>query len=177
MELKIHGSNVEITNAIKDYIFEKIGKLDKYIEHPEDVHANIAVRVKGDDQIIEVTIPIKRFILRAEETHTDLYAAIDLVSEKLERQIKKQKAKMHGKTNKEHLGDFFAQINSKEEESDLNTVVKRKAIELKPMHEEEAILQLELLGHEFFVFKEAQSGSICVLYKRKDGNYGVIKTN
>ena len=179
MEFKIHGSNIEVTDAIKEYVIEKVGKLDKYLENPDSVHANVSLRVKGVAQTIEITIPVKKFILRAESTEKDLYSAIDMVVDKLERQIKKQKSKMNSKAHKEHLGDFFAVFDIEDLRKELNNedVVKRKEIELKPMSEDEAMLQLEMLGHEFFVFKEVESDSICVMYRRKDNNYGVIKTN
>lgn len=173
--MNIRGSKVKITEAIHDYVTEKIGKLDKYFENPEDVTATILVKVKGKDQTVEVTMPVKKFILRAEETHTDLYAAIDLVSEKLERQIRKNKTRMKKKINKDSL-DFNMDFKVEKEEDETGKIVKRKQIETKPMSEEEAILQMNLLGHTFFVFQNIDTNEIDVLYRRNDGDYGLIET-
>lgn len=178
MKFNIRGNKVEVTDAIKNYIETKIGKLDKYFENPEEVTANIVIRVRGTEQIVEVTIPAKKMILRGEENHKDLYAAIDLVTDKLERQIRKNKTRMHHKHNKVNMMDFIVDFEiEKDEVPEEETIVKRKQIEMKPMSEEEAILQMNLLGHEFFIFNEVNTGSTCVLYKRKDGNYGIIETN
>lgn len=169
----IRGEKVIITEPIKEYIYNKIGRLEKYLVDSKNVSVKVLVKVRGIDQIIEVTIPLKGVILRAEENHKDLYAAIDLVSEKLERQIRKNKTKMH-KINRDILKEF--KVDDKIEENN-RLVVKRKEIEMKPMTEEEAILQMNLIDHDFFVYKEVGTGIICVLYKRKDNNYGLIKTS
>ncbi len=174
MKFNIRGNKLEVTKPIKEYIEEKIGKLNKYFENPEDIKANVVVRVHGIDQIVEVTIPVKKLILRAEDRNKDLYSAIDLVVEKLERQIRKNKTKMQKKnlrTKITELKNDFEEIIEKEKK-----VVKRKKLEMKPMDEEEAILQMELLDHEFFVYEDSESGDICILYKRKDGDYGLIDT-
>jgi putative sigma-54 modulation protein len=178
MIFNIHGNKVKITEPIRDYIEEKIGKLDRYFGKPQSLPVNVQVRVKGIEQTIEVTIPTKHIIIRAEDSHKDLYAAIDLVSEKLERQIRKNKTRMSKKKVKSHFEDFNVnyEVESDEEISN-NKIVKRKTLDIKPMCEEEAILQMDLLGHEFFVFKHAETLEMCVLYRRKDGNYGLIRTN
>ena len=111
MKMNIRGSKIKITDAINDYIENKIGKLDKYLEEPDNITANVVVKVKGKDQTVEVTIPMKKLILRAEDTHNDLYAAIDLVSEKLERQIRKNKTRMKKKVSKD-LIDFKVDFKS-----------------------------------------------------------------
>ena len=172
MKFNIHGSKVKVTPSIKSYIEEKIGKLDKYFEDPESIAANVVVRVRGVDQIVEVTIPVKKAILRNEEANSDLYAAIDLVSDKLERQIRKNKTRMKKKAKTIDYG--FADFDIAKDETDTNKIVKRKVIDNKPMSEEEAILQMNLLGHEFFVFENIDSHTTSVLYRRKDGNYGLI---
>lgn len=175
MKFNIHGKKVEVTEPIKKYIEEKIGRLDKYLESPEDVTATVVVRIRGIEQIVEVTMPIRKVILRAEESHNDLYAAIDIVSEKLERQIRKNKTRMSRRNTKgESLGFNLAFEEPKEEEE--ATIVKRKEVEMKPMSEEEAILQMGLLGHDFFVFLNVETNTVDVLYKRKDGNYGIMIT-
>lgn len=175
MKIQIRGNKVKITNAIDTYIQEKIGRLDKYLENPDEVTANVLVSVRGKDQTVEVTIPVKKFILRAEDTHTDLYAAIDLVSDKLERQIRKNKTRMKKKVNKEYV-DFNIDFKVEKEEEEKGKIVKRKEIETKPMSEEEAILQMNLLGHSFFVFENMDTNRINIVYRRKDEDYGIIDT-
>ena len=176
MKFNIRGNKVEITEPIKKYVEEKIGRLDKYFENPGSLTANVLVRIRGIDQIVEVTIPAKKMILRGEERNKDLYAAIDLVSDKIERQIRKNKTRMQKKATKPSMIDFNMNFEAEENEPE-ETVVKRKKIEMKPMSEEEAILQMNLIGHDFFVFKDADTGEVCILYKRKDGGYGMIETN
>ena len=177
MKFNIRGDKLEVTNAINDYVESKIGKLDKYFKD-EEIEANIVVKVRGNKQIIEVTVITDNFILRSEEEHDDLYAAIDLVIDKLERQLRKNKTKLKKQNinNKYKEFNFDYEVIEDEEEKD-NKIVKRKTIDTKPMDEEEAILEMELLGHNFFVFKDMDSDSVKVLYKRKDGNYGIIETN
>lgn len=171
MKLTIRGDKLVVTDAIRSYIEEKLAKLDKYFENPEDLSANIVVRTRGIEQIIEVTIPIKKAILRGEESHKDLYAAIDKVADKLERSIRKNKTKI--KRRKVESMDVFLDFET-EEESD-NKIVKRKQINNKPMSEEEAILQMEMLDHSFFIFENTETNNVSVIYKRKDDSYGLIE--
>ena len=172
MKYLIRGEKVQVTDSIKDYIQEKLSKMDKYLDNPENVEAKILIKVKGVEQRVEVTIQTKGYFLRAEEAHSDLYAAIDLIIDKLERQFRKYKTKLLDKSRQENIQDSFDIEEAVEEE-----IVKRKKIYLKPMDEEEAIVQMELLGHTFFVFKNIETDTICVIYKRHDGNYGLIETN
>lgn len=172
MKINIHGNKLEVTEAIKSYILEKLGKLDKYFENPEEITASVALRVRGEAQIVEITIPIKKAILRCEETNKDLYASIDFAIDKLERQIRKNKTKL--KRHKERYIEMSEFEVPKDEEEETK-VVKRKLVEVKPMSEEEAILQMDLLGHTFFVFKDIEDGTTKVVYKRKDENYGIIE--
>ena len=174
MRIDIRGDKVKITEAIKSQIEEKLGKLDQYFENPEELKAYVVVRVRNKEQIIEVTIPTPKFTLRAETSEEDLYTAIDLTMDKLERQIRKNKTKMRRKFKDVLQYEMMMDITEDEEES---SIVKRKAIELRPMDEEEAILQMELVDHDFFVFKNVDTESVSVLYKRKDGSYGIINTN
>lgn len=174
MKLNIRGSKIEITDAIKSYLEGKVQKLDKYFENPEEINANIVVKTKGIDQTVEITIPIKKAILRVEESNKDLYSSIDLAVDKLERQIRKNKTKIKQKNNREKF-DLFIDFEVEEVEENPETIVKRKSIDMKPMSEEEAILQMDLLGHEFFIFKDSDTDTNAVLYKRKDGNYGIIE--
>ena len=173
MKFNIRANKLELTNSIKDYVESKIGKLNKYFESPEDISANVVIRTDGIDDIIEVTIPIKKAVLRAEAANKDLYAAIDLVLEKLERQIRKNKTRMRNRNTKE-IESMFVEFEVTEEEALENKIVKRKVIDTKPMDEEEAILQMNLLGHDFFVFKNIETDDISVIYRRKDSNYGII---
>lgn len=174
MKFNIRGNKIDVTPAIKSYIEEKIGRLDKYLETPEDITATVVIRVRGNEQIVEVTIPMHKVILRGEQSHSDLYAAIDIVSDKMERQIRKNKTKLRKQKN--NFVEFNVDFEIDKEENDDKSVVKRKVIEMKPMDEEEAILQMELIGHEFFVFKDIHNNNVSVLYKRKDGDYGIIET-
>ena len=174
MKYNIHGSKVKVTPSIKSYIEEKLGKLDKYFENPDSITSNVVVRIRGLEQIVEVTIPVKGITIRNEEANSDLYAAIDLVVDKLERQIRKNKTRIKKKVKVEVTDFGFIDFKVSKEESDTNKIVKRKTIDNKPMSEEEAILQMNLLGHEFFVFENIDSHTTSVLYRRKDGNYGII---
>ena len=171
MNINIRGDKIEVTDSIRNYVKEKLARLDKYFDEPNKIDAHILIRVKNNEEIIEVTIPTSKYTLRAEEKNADLYAAIDLVVDVLERQIRKNKTKLNKHRSDDLTG--FAFVESDEEEIN-ESIVKRKNIETKPMSEEEAILQMELLGHDFFVFKNVDEECISVLYKRKDGNYGII---
>ena len=172
MKFNMRGSKITITDAIRSYIETKIGRIDKYFENPDDMTANVLIKESGVEQKIEVTIPIKSTILRGESANKDLYAAIDLVVEKLERQIRKNKTRMH-KINKDVVAEFIDFEVSKEETEE-ETIVKRKTIEMKPMNEEEAILQMNMLGHDFYIFKNSDTDEVAVVYKRKDNQYGII---
>lgn len=174
MELNIRGDKVTVTKSIKDYIVDKMSRLDKYFEQNKNIKATIIIRVKNDEQIIEVTVPTNKFTLRAEEKHTDLYAAIDLVVDKLERQIRKNKTKLNNKYKNIIELDINTDFDIEDTEEEDLKIVKRKNIDSKPMDEEEAILQMELLNHDFFVFKNVDEECVSVMYKRRDGNYGII---
>ena len=173
MRIDIRGDKVKVTDAIKSYVNEKIGRLDRYFENPVEMKAYVVIRVRNKDEIIEVTVPSSKFTLRAEVSDNDLYAAIDKVSDKLERQIRKNKTRLR-KQFKEVLR--FEMENEEVEEND-SIVVKRKQVELRPMSEEEAILQMELVDHNFYLFKNSETDKISVLYKRNDDSYGIIEEN
>lgn len=176
MRYNIRGEKVEITSAIRSYIEDKIGKLDKYFENSSDLDANVVIKVRGKEQKIEITIPAMHYTLRSEESHDDLYAAIDLTVDKLERQIRKNKTKINSRIKRNVIQNFEMDLEDNFEE-DNSSVIKRKKIDMKPMDEEEAVLQMNMLGHSFFVFKNIDTNSVCVLYLRKDGSYGIIETN
>ncbi len=176
MEIIIHGDKIKITKAMREYMEEKLEKLDKYLENSENIRANVRVKVNGHEQTVEITIPLKSFILRSEETKEDFYAAVDKTIDKLERQIRKNKTKLMSRQSKPSYDFNFANFEVEEEEKEERKIVKRKSIEVKPMTEEEAILQMELLGHEFYMFKDADTDKPAVVYKRKDENYGIIES-
>lgn len=171
MELSIRGDKITVTKSIKDYVEEKMERLDKYFDNASNIKASVIVRVKNNEQVIEVTVPTSKFTLRAEEKHADLYAAIDLVIDKLERQIRKNKTKLNDKYKNVMQFDFPVE---QDEDAEEPKIVKRKNIDSKPMDEEEAMLQMELLNHDFFVFKNVEEECVSVMYKRKDGNFGII---
>ena len=173
MEILIRGDKLKITEAINAYVVEKLKKLEKYIENNDTVRATVVLKVKNHDQKVEVTIPLKKFILRAEESREDVYAAIDVVVDKIERQIRKNKTKLQSKKIRESR-DFNTEFIDDEEND--TKVVKRKKIEVKPMSEEEAIIQMELLGHSFYLFKDSSTLKPTLVYKREDNNYGLIET-
>lgn len=171
MRFNIHGKNIEVTDPIKGYIESKIGRIEKYFKDT-DLEAVVNLRVRGKEQIVEVTIPANKMVLRAEEKHNDLYAAVDLVSDKLERQIRKNKTKAR-KNLKQTIVFTDFEVDASEDVD--NSIVKRKVVDTKPMSEEEAILQMELIGHDFFLFKNDKTNELCVVYKREDGGYGILE--
>lgn len=181
MKFNIRGENVEVTGAIRDYVEKKIGKLERYFDTPPTSEVHVNLSVYNDKQRIEVTIPMTNLLLRGEVEHTDLYAAIDLVVDKLERQIRKYKTKVNRKARQEGAPKhIFAEmekeaVNQKAAESDEIEIVRTKRFNLKPMDSEEAVLQMDLLDHSFFVFTNAVSGDTNVVYRRKDGKYGLIE--
>lgn len=174
MKYNIRGHKMETTESIKEYVQAKLSKLDKYFENSNDIEAVVLTKIDGRNQTIEVTIPTKHFTLRNEESNEDLYAAIDKVVDKLERQIRKNKEKINSRINKTIINDFAYDLEDEYEENE--TIVKRKSVELKPIDEEEAIIQMEMLGHSFFVYKDVHTEKVCIIYKRKKGNYGIIET-
>ncbi|MFD2638993.1 ribosome hibernation-promoting factor, HPF/YfiA family [Piscibacillus salipiscarius] len=184
MNYNIRGENIEVTNAIREYVEKKIGKLERYFDTTPTSDVNVNLSVHNDGQRIEVTIPMTDLLLRAEVGHADLYAATDLVVDKLERQIRKYKTKVNRKARQagapKHVfaeleREAAVAVNEEAEEEDIQ-IVKKKRFDLKPMDEEEAVLQMDMLGHNFFVFENAETGETNVVYKRNDGKYGLIET-
>ncbi|MGM9933510.1 MAG: ribosome hibernation-promoting factor, HPF/YfiA family [Clostridium sp.] len=173
MKVTVIAKNIELTQALKEIVQKKISKLEKYFE--VEVEAKATLSVQKSRQIIEVTIPFNGAILRGEESTEDMYKSIDLVEDKLERQIRKQKTRLSRRNN----GSLkFVAINDGRLDSigeDEGSLVKVKKFGVKPMNSEEAILQMDLLGHNFFVYQDAESSKVNVVYKRKDGNYGLLE--
>lgn len=174
MKVNIVAKNIEVTPALRDIVEKKISKLDKYFG--PSVEAKAILTVEKNRQIFEVTIIFNGVILRREESSDDMYKSIDIVVEKLQRQVRRQKTRLSRKNSGGSLRypDFISE-NIAEEEGEAAKIVKTKNFGVKPMSQEEAMLQMELLGHSFFVYEDANSNSINVLYKRKDGNYGLIE--
>ena len=174
MKITIRGDKIKITDSMKEYIEEKLSKLNKYLKDSDNVNANVVVKVKNINQILEITIPLKNIILRSEESQDDFYKAVDKTIDKLERQIRKNKTRLskHAKVSKE----IYFEENTNNDLEDNDKIIKRKKIEVKPMNEEEAVLQMELLGHEFYMYLDSDKDKYCVVYKRKDGGYGVLES-
>jgi putative sigma-54 modulation protein len=170
MKVQVRGRNIEVTGALKDYVEKRLGKLDKYLDNLGDAQVTLAV-VK-DSHRIEVTIPINGMILRGEEATGDMYASTDMVVEKLEKQIEKYKGRLIRRVGKGGAEGKTAPLN---EEEYRPRVVRTKRFAIKPMGVDEAVLQMNLLGHSFFVFSNSETEQVNVVYKRKDGNYGLIE--
>lgn len=176
MNYNIRGENIEVTDAIRDFIEKKISKLERYFDTPPTSNVHVNLSVYNEEQEIEVTIPMTGLLLRAEEQHTDLYAAIDLVVDKLERQIRKHKTKVNRKfRQKDSMQPIFTVAGNEQDEDNEIEIVRTKRFNLKPMDSEEAILQMDMLGHAFFVFTDAETNATNVVYRRRDGKYGLIE--
>lgn len=175
MKITLRGKNIEITEAIEEKVSEKLSKLDKYFIVSENVEAKVLVRTYPYGQKIEVTIPTECVLLRAEVVDQDLYNAIDLVIDKLEGQIRKYKTRLNRKSKDNKLAFNLASIEPLEEEEE-DVLVKTKTITPKPMDMEEAIMQMELIGHSFFVYRDTETDAISIVYRRNDGDYGLIET-
>lgn len=173
MKITVTGKNIEMTTALKSTVEKKISRLEKYFN--PDVEAHVTLSVQKTRQIIEVTIPFNGVLLRGEESNEDMYTSIDLVVDKIERQIRKQKTRIERKTHGDSLRYQAIPDMTDEEKTEESRIVKTKKFAIKPMSPEEAVLQMELLGHSFFVFESADEGEVNVVYKRKDGNYGLIE--
>lgn len=172
MKFIITGKNIEVTAGLRSAVEEKIGKLDKYFN--DEVTANVTLSVEKERQKIEVTIPIKGNIIRAEEVSNDMYVSIDLVEEIIERQLRRYKTRIVN--SKQAGGDFSAQYIEKEYDDEPEIkIVRSKKFGIKPMDPEEACIQMELLGHSFYVFSNSETDEVNVVYKRKNGTYGLIE--
>ncbi|MDL2211336.1 ribosome-associated translation inhibitor RaiA [Erysipelotrichaceae bacterium OttesenSCG-928-M19] len=182
MKYSIKGKNIQVTEAIEDYIETRINSLDKFFVIDEETVAKILIRVYDSEQKIEATIPTKYGILRAEARDKDLYSAIDNVVEKLESQIRKQKTKIKGHRAKEKLGhafnlEFLQELEVDKSEELVEEVVRTKELTPEAKDIDTAILEMEMLNHSFYIFRDMETENISVIYKRKDGGYGLIETN
>ncbi len=172
MKFIIVGKNIEVTEGLRAAVEDKIGKLEKYFT--EDTEAHVTLSVEKDRQKIEVTIPMKGNIIRSEQVSSDMYVSIDLVEEIIERQLKKYKNKL---IDKKQASSFFKQEFMDKEYMDDEEVqiIRTKKFDIKPMYPEDACVQMELLGHNFFVFCNAETDQVNVVYKRKGNTYGLIE--
>ena len=172
MRYIISGKNIEVTEGLKNAIYEKLDKLDKFFA--QETECMVTLSVEKFRQKAEVTIPMKGNILRAEEESDDMYVSIDVVAELLERQIRKFKTKItnYNKGNETFTSDFLDQDYEDEEEI---KIIRSKKFAIKPMDAEEACIQMELLGHNFYVFRNAETFDVNVVYKRKGNTYGLIE--
>lgn len=172
MRITISGKNIDVTQGLKDSINEKIGKLEKYFT-PE-TEAIVTLSVERNRQKIEVTVPVKGSVIRAEQVSDDMYVSIDLVQEIIERQMRRHKTRL---VNRNRGGGNFqkAYIEMETDDSDEVQIVRSKKFAMKPMDPEEACIQMELLGHNFFVFRNAETDDVNVVYKRKGNTYGLIE--
>lgn len=171
MRITITGKNIEVSDYLKDLTLKKMSKLDRYF--PADTAAQVTMAVEKNRHIVEVTIPYAGGVIRGEEVTGDMYASIDNVIAKLERQIVRHRTKLEKNLKVDAFEEPVPDYADEEEEGP--RVVKVKRFSIKPMSEEEAILQMELVGHSFFVFMNAETNDINVLYKRNDGNLGLIE--
>lgn len=173
MKFTIIGRNLEVTNSLKECITEKLGKLERYFT--SDTEVFVTLSVEKDRQKVEVTIPVKGNIIRSEQTSSDMYVSIDLVEEVIERQLRKYKNKLIARN--QAGSNFRKEFLDKQEmiEAEDVRIIRTKQIELKPMYPEDACIQMELLGHNFYMFRNAETEEICVVYKRKGGTYGMIE--
>ncbi len=171
----IRGKNIEITPALHDYVEKRVGKVTKYFDTVGEI--TVLLTVTKGRHIVEVTVPVEGVLLRGEESTMDMYTSIDLVIDKLERQIRKHKTKLARRFRNGNFRMEAAPAAAEEQDSsdDEYPVVKTKRFAVKPMDVQEAIMQMNLINHEFFVFRDAKSEDVSVVYRRKDGNYGLIE--
>lgn len=176
IKFSIRGENLEVTDALRSYVEEKIAKIEKYFNEDQELNAKVNLKVYREKTAkVEVTIPIGSITLRAEDVSQDMYGSIDLVADKIERQIRKNKTKISKKhREKVPTGQLFAEEGEESEITEVK-VVRTKQVDAKPMDIEEAKLQLELLGHDFFIYVDATDHTTNVLYKREDGDLGLLE--
>ena len=180
LKYNVRGENIEVTSALREYVEKKLSKLNKFFEDTTVATAHVNMKVYSDKTAkVEVTIPLPYLVLRAEETSPDMYASIDLVTDKLERQIRKYKTKVNRKAREKGLKNLeFVPAEKDEEKKDKGfDGVRTKQVSVKPMDSEEAILQMDMLGHDFFIYQDAETNGINIVYRRRDGRYGLIETN
>ena len=172
MKFIIIGRNIDITEGLKSAVQEKLGKLERYFTPETEIHVTLSV--EKDRQKIEVTIPVKGNIIRSEQVSSDMYVSMDLVEEVIERQLRKYKTKI---VNQQQAGGNFQKEFVEDEflEDEEVNIIRTKKFGIKPMYPEDACVQMELLGHNFYVFRNAETDEVNVVYKRKGNTYGLIE--
>lgn len=179
----VRGENIEVTPAIREYAEKKVHKLERFFTDVPDATAYVNLKVYSDKTAkAEVTIPLSFLVLRAEETTDDLYKSIDFVVDKLERQVRKYKTKINRKSREKGFEGLTpqadapeAEVVASEAEPELE-IVRSKRVDLKPMDSEEAVLQMNMLGHDFFIYTDSETMEISIVYRRNDGRYGLLET-
>ena len=175
MKFIIIGKNIDVTPGLKEAVENKLGKLERYFTPDTEIHVTLSVQ--RERQKIEVTIPVKGGIIRSEQESSDMYVSIDLVEEVIERQLRKYKNKLiarHQEGSGNFKQEFFDSGERSEDDGEIK-IVRTKKFGFKPMYPEDACVQMELLGHNFFVFRNAETDEVCVVYKRKGNTYGLIE--
>lgn len=174
MNFIISGKNIDVTEGLKSTIISKLGKLERYFTPDTEIIVTLSVDKEG--QKIEVTIPVKGDIIRSEQVSSDMYVSIDLVEEVIERQLRKYKNKLVSRhqAGNAFTPEFFEEEADSEAEEEIK-IVRTKRFGIKPMFPEDACVQMELLGHDFFVFSNAETDEVNVVYKRKNGTFGLIE--
>jgi putative sigma-54 modulation protein len=186
MKVHVRGDHhLDVTPALRDYVEKKLGRLERYCELASEKEATVTMAVTRDMHSVEVTIPLTHFLLRAEERSPDMYASIDMVVDKLEKQLAKYKHRMAQRPGHRHraesgrakAGAAPADRVALAFADDELSLVRVKDVEVKPMHVDEAIMQMDLLGHDFFVFANAETDETNVVYRRRDGRFGLIQAH
>lgn len=188
VRVSVTGKNIDVTQALKDYSEKRVAKLGKYFQQRGDIEVSVVLSVENDEQVAEITYYLGGFILRGESRTKDLYASIDEASDRIERQVRKYKTRIQRKVHisprfgdgldtasQEAAPEAAGSAGAAEGTDAAERIVRTKRFPVKPMDVDEAILQMELLGHDFFVFANAGTESINVVYKRKDGHYGLLE--
>ncbi len=174
MEVIVRSRNIDITDGLRDHVEKKIGKLQKFFDQIQE--AQVTLNVEKGRHIVEVTVPVSGMILRGQEESEDMYASVDLVVEKLEKQIDKYKTRLEKRFRSNNgKSKSVSSTMTAPDDTEEERVVKIKQFIVKPMQVDEAIMQMNLVGHDFFVFFNSESEGINVVYRRKDGNYGLIE--
>lgn len=189
LRFNIRGENIEVTQALREYTEKKVSKIERYFsDELTDVDAHVNLKTYSNNTAkVEVTVPLPNVVLRAEETSPDMYGSIDLVADKLERQIRKYKTKVNRKLRRQNLdrpeaidpdlwGTDVPGLDEEGEDEVRSTIVRTKQVDLKPMSPEEAVLQMDMLGHDFFIFEDSETEGVSLVYKRHDDQYGLLET-
>ncbi|HBN97162.1 MAG TPA: ribosome-associated translation inhibitor RaiA [Firmicutes bacterium] len=176
MRINISGKNLEITQALRGYVEKKVAKLEKYLNDNQTFSAEVMLRTERGIHIAEVTMNLSGIMLRGEGKTGDMYTSIDAAVDRIERQFNKYKSKLSRRIHGPKLGEMQAPAQGEGTDIQEPRIVRTKRFALKPMDVEEAVMQMELLGHDFFVFRDADTGDVSVVYKRRDGNYGLIES-